>query len=69
MKNYDHLAPLIQQDNPAFEEWFADMVSKIPALRGRGKLEIPVAGFKSALKAAYVAGDSDAIERIINSNS
>ncbi len=67
MKNYDHLAPLIQQENPAFEEFFADMVAKIPALKCLGKLEMPPAGFKAALKAAYVAGDDDAMQRLLNS--
>lgn len=65
--NYDHLAPLIEQENPAFEEFYADMVRKVPALRGRGAIEVPPAGFKRALKAAYVAGDYDAIQRLLNS--
>ncbi|ACB76674.1 hypothetical protein [Opitutus terrae] len=67
MKSYDHLAPLIDQENSAFEEFYADMVTKIPALRGKGAITVPPAGFKRALKAAYLAGDHDAIQRLINS--
>ena len=53
---YDHIAPLIEEPNPDFEAFYADMVEDIPALKGRGKIEIPTAGFKRALKAAWLAG-------------
>lgn len=69
MKNYDHLVPLVAQPHPDFEAFYADMVAKIPALKGRGAIEIPPAGFKRALKTAYLAGDNDAIQRLLNSDS
>lgn len=69
MKNYDHLAPLVGQENPAFEEFYADMQSKIAALKGRGAITIQPSKFKQALKVAYIAGDQDAILRLINSHS
>ncbi len=69
MKNYDHIAPLVAQENADFEAFFADMTIRIPALRGRGAIQIPPSGFKRALKTAYLAGDSDAIQRLLNSDS
>lgn len=68
MKNYDHLVPRVAEDNPDFEAFYADMCAKIPALKGRGAIEVPPAGFKRALKTAYLAGDSDAIERLLKTD-
>ena len=67
MSQYDHIAPLIAEANPDFEAFYADMVAKIPALKGRGKIEIPPHGFKRALKAAYIAGAEDKLKRILQS--
>jgi len=68
MSSYDHIVAKIDEPNPDFEAFYADMRSRIPALQGRGgTLEIPTAGFKKALKSAYLAGDHDAILRLINS--
>ncbi len=68
MKDYSHIVARVAQENPDFEAFFADMVSRIPALKGRGTLEMPVAGFKKALKTAYLAGDHDAMARLIGSD-
>jgi hypothetical protein len=69
MKDYTHIAARVAEDNPDFEAFYADMCERIPALRGRGAIEIPPAGFKRALKTAYLAGDADAIERLLRSDS
>lgn len=70
MKDYSQIVARVAEENPDFEEFFADMVARLPALKGRrGTLEMPTAGFKRALKTAYLAGDHDAMMRLINSDS
>ncbi len=69
MKDYSHIAARVAEENPDFEEFYADMCKRIPALNGRGSVTVPPAGFKRALKAAYLAGDSDAIARLISSDT
>ncbi|MBI5689274.1 MAG: hypothetical protein HZC55_04195 [Verrucomicrobia bacterium] len=69
MKSYDHLVARVAEENADFEAFYADMCARIPALKGRAAIEVPPAGFKRALKTAYLAGDSDAIERLLQSDS
>jgi|GEM_PF-7087741 len=68
-EKYAHLAEQLDQPNEAFEEFFADMVKRIPALQGRGPVDIPVAGFKKALKAAYIIGGADTLEQLLKQDS
>jgi len=67
MKSYEHIAARVREEHPDFEAFYADMCSRIPALKGRGAITIPPAGFKAALKTAYLAGDDDAMQRLLNS--
>lgn len=66
MKSYEHLVARVREDNPDFEAFFADMCERIPALKGRGSISIPPLGFKLALKTAYLAGDFDAMARLLS---
>ncbi|MCX6953373.1 MAG: hypothetical protein NTV51_14570 [Verrucomicrobia bacterium] len=69
MKSYDHIVPRVAEENSDFEAFYADMCQRIPALQGRGSITVPPAGFKRALKTAYLAGDADAIERLLKSDT
>ena len=69
MSTYEHIAALVAQENPSFEAFYTDMCALIPALKGRGAIAIQRAPLKRALKTAYLAGDSDAINRLINSET
>lgn len=66
MSKYEHIVRQIAEENPSFEAFYAEMCTHIPALKGRAPIEIPPAGFKRALKAAYLAGDQDAIIRLVD---
>lgn len=63
--DYSHLPARVALPCPAFEAFFADMVRRIPALQGSGAITIPPAGFKRALKTAYLAGEHDALARVL----
>lgn len=67
-KDYSHLVARVAQECPDFEAFFADMCARLPALRGRGAIEIPPAGFKRALKTAYLAGHYDAIAVLLGND-
>ena len=69
MSAYDHIVALVAQENPSFEAFYADMCTRIPALKGRGAIEVQPVAFKRALKAAYVAGDYDALQRLLTPDS
>lgn len=69
MSTYDHIVALVAEDNPSFEAFYAHMCERIPALQGKGAIELQPAAFKRALKAAYVAGDYDAIQRLLSSDT
>lgn len=64
-EQYAHLAAQVDQPNEQFETFYADMVSHIPALKGRGKIEVPPASFKRALKTAWLAGADDQLKKIL----
>ena len=69
MSTYDHIVALVAEENPSFESFYKHMCERIPALRGRGAIELQPEAFKRALKAAYVAGDFDAMQRLLTSES
>lgn len=65
--SHDQLAALVDQPNPEFDKFYADMEHNIPALQGRGAVEIQPAKFKKLLKIAYLAGGHDQLAKLLNS--
>jgi hypothetical protein len=62
---FDLLAPLAECPDPAFDELWAHLRAKIPALAEEGgTLEMPYAGLKKAVKFAFVAGGVAAAEKL-----
>jgi len=65
MKTYDHLVALVDQPNADFDAFWADMKKRIPALANeRDEIGLRVAGFKRAIKTAYLAGSTDVVAQI-----
>ena len=63
----DALAALVNEPNEKFEAFYAEMVQSIPALKGRGAIEVPPASFKRALKIAYLTGADDQLKTLLSS--
>lgn len=65
-QRFAHLLPLLEMPDAEFDALWSDLLSGNPDLETPGKLEMPVEGFRSMLKLAFLAGKVATAEQLIS---
>lgn len=63
--DFNRIAAQVNEPNEKFDAFYADMMRRIPALQGRGAIEIQPAAFKRALKISWLASADVQIRSIL----
>ncbi|MBI5768740.1 MAG: hypothetical protein HZA93_13160 [Verrucomicrobia bacterium] len=63
-QRFSHLLPLLEMPDAEFDALWDDLVRGNPDLQTPGSLEMPVTGFRSMMKLAFIAGKIATAEQI-----
>lgn len=64
--DFNRIAAQVNEPNEKFDAFYDDMMNRIPALKGRGAIELQPAAFKRALKIAWLVSAETQLRSLLD---